>query len=166
MPPIFSTPAKHAPHSNSLKGLLAAASHRTTGLSINRDLIDHESDLFWSGGSKPPPTLSSEDTKTLDRQYRMLTKVKDERLSESLSYRPIAIILNVLTLAHNKAHPLPGNLVIVHVLNSDQYLFGDVFDARLKPDIVAHISTLEYAQSYLSTLETGENPKLGSSRPF
>jgi len=169
MPPIFSTPPKPAPYSNASKGQLAAASHRAAGLAISRDLIDPESDLFWSGvyrGSKPPPVLSPEDTNILDRQYRKLTRVKKEKLSESLSYIPIAIILNVLSLAHNTTHPLPRDLVIVHVLNPDQYLFGDAFDARLKPGIIAYISTLEYAQKYLNSLKTGVIPKLGDLRPF
>src|SRR5258706_553110 len=169
MSPIFSTPAKPAPYSTALKGQLAAPSHRATGLAINRDLIDPESDLFWSGvnrGSKPPPILSPEDNKILDKQYRNLTGAREKKLPESTSYLPIAIILNVLSLAHNTTHPLPFNLVIVHVLNPDQFLFGDEFDARLKPDIIAYISDLKYAQSYLTELlESGKYPKLGTFRP-
>ena len=169
MPLIFETPAKPAPYSNALKGQLAATSHRAAGLAINRDLIDPESDLFWSGvyrGSKPPPMLSRDDTEILDKQYRKLTRVRKDKRPESLSYLPIAIILNVLTLAHNTTHPLPHDLVIVHVLNPDQYLFGDEFDARLKPDIIAYISTLKYAQTYLNFLKTGVIPELGALRPF
>ena len=168
MPPIFDTPVKPAPYRNALKGQLAAASHRATGLAINRDLIDPESDLFWSGvyhGSKPPPMLSPEDTKILDEQYRELTRLRNKNCSESLSYLPIAIILNVLSLAHNTTRPLPRDLVIVHVLNPNQYLFGDEFDARLKPDIITYISTLKYAQMYLNFLKTGVITKLGALRP-
>jgi hypothetical protein len=169
IPPIFSTPATPAPYSNTLKGQLAAASHRAAGLAIKRDLIDPKSDLFWSGilpGSKPLPVLSPEDTKILDEQYWELTRVREEGLSESSTYLPVAIILNVLTLAHNTTHPLPHDLVIVHVLNPNQYLFGDEFDAKLKPDIIAYISPLTYAQTYLNSLKTGEIPKLEDRRPF
>ena len=169
MQPLFSTPTKAAPYNNASNGPLAAASHRAAGLAISRGLIDPEGDLFWSGvyrGSKPPPLLSPEDTQILNKQYQKLTRVKKENLFESLSYLPIAIILNVLSLAHNTTHPLPHDLVIVHVLNPNQYLFGDEFDARLKPDIIAYISTLDNAQRYLKTLKTGVIPKLGDLRPF
>ena len=72
----------------------------------------------------------------------------------------------MLTLAHNKTNPLPHNLVIVHVLNPDQSLFGDEFDARLKPDIIACISTPTFARKYLTSLNTGVIPKLGDRRPL
>jgi hypothetical protein len=169
MPPT-STPAKHAPYSNALRGQLATARHRAAGLDINRDLIDPKSDSFWGGvylGSKLPPRLLPEDDEVLKKQYQELARVKREQLSEASSYCPIAIILNVLSLAHYKAHPLPGDRVIVHILNPNQYLRGDVFDAKLKPDIVAHVSTLTYANEYLDQiLTTGKTPKLGDCRPF
>jgi hypothetical protein len=165
IPPLFSTPAKPDPHNTALNQQLAAVRHRAAGLSINRHLMALTSDLFWSGGPKPP-SLLAEEIKILDKQYRMLTRLKKENCSESLSYLPIAIILNVLTLAHNTKHPLPGGFVIVHVLNPNQYLFGDTFDVRLKPDIIAYISDLTYAQEYLKSLQNGKIPKLGPCRPF
>ena len=109
---------------------------------------------------------SPEDTNILDKQYRKLARARKENLPESLSYLPIAIILNVLSLAHNTTNPLPRELVIVHILNPDQYLFGDEFDARLKPDIIAYVSTLKFAQMYLSSLKTGVIPQLGGHRPL
>jgi hypothetical protein len=74
--------------------------------------------------------------------------------SESLSYVPITIIMNLLSLADAKAHPLPNGQVVGWFLNPTQLLFGDPSAWSLKPDMVAYLVPRKTAEDYLASLQS------------
>ena len=159
--PYKTTPVRPAQYP-ALRGLLA-------GLS---PLIEVEPDMFWTetletlDKYKDAP-LSRADLNILQRQYRKLVQLKKGRKqSESLSYVPTTIIMNVLSLAHAKAHPLPDHQVVGWFLNPTQLLFGDSFAKSLKPDIVAYLVARETAEGYLECLQSQTTlSTLGNLRP-
>jgi hypothetical protein len=113
--------------------------------------------------------LSEADLATLKRQYDKLAELllnETPKPSESLNYIPTTIIMNVLSLADAKAHPLPDNQVVGWFLNLTEFLPGDPFAKSLKPDIVAYLVPRKTAEDYLGRLQSKTTlSNLGNLRP-
>lgn len=164
--PFGTTPVRPAPYA-ALKGLLAAKAHALAGLALAGLALDPtvvEPKKFWTETLETPDPdnyeatqLSEADLAILRRQYRKLTGLKRKKKSkpsESQSYVPTTIIMNVLSLAGAKAHPLPNDQVVGWFLNPTQTLFGDAFAKSLKPDILAYLVPRKTAEDYLRRLQT------------
>jgi len=155
--PFGATPVRPAPYA-ALRELLAAKAHGLAGLAPHSTAV--EPDEFWTETLETPDgyeaaQLSNTDLSILRRQYLILAQLKKEhKHSESLSYAPTTIIMNVLSLAHAKAHPLPDDQVVGWFLNPTQLLFGDPFAKSLKPDIVAYLVARKTAEDYLGRLQS------------
>ena len=138
---------------------LAVKVHRLAGLALHPTAVDPDS--FWTEtieahDSYKAAQLSDADLTTLKQQYRILAGLlkKTPKPPESQSYVPTAIVMNVLSLADAKAHPLPDDQVVGWFLNPTQLLFGDSFAKSLKPDIVAYLVPRNTAEKYLTSLQS------------
>lgn len=155
--PLGTTPVRQDPYTTR-KGLIAAKVHALAGLALHPTAVGPNE--FWTETLGTPESytatqLSEADLATLQRQYRKLAELhKKPKPSESLSYVPTTIILNLLSLAHAKAYPLPNDQVVGWFLNPTQLLFGDSFAKSLKPDIVAYLVTRKTAEDYLQHLQS------------
>ena len=156
--PFGTTPVRPAYYPG-LKEPLAVKAHRFAGLALHPTVVDPDS--FWTEtiethDSYKAAQLSDADLTTLKQQYRILARLlkKTPKPPESQSYVPTAIIMNVLSLADAKAHPLPDDQVVGWFLNPTQLLFGDSFAKSLKPDIVAYLVPRNTAEKYLKSLQS------------
>ena len=172
--PFEATPVKPGPYI-ALKELLAVKVHRLAGLALDPTAV--EPDQFWTetlenADSYEAAQLSPVDLKILGMQYSKLAALKETpkptesqsyvpskkkktpKPLESQSYVPTTIIMNVLSLAEAKAHPLPNHQVVGWFLNPRQSLFGDPFAKSLKPDIVAYLVPRKTAEEYLEHLQS------------
>jgi len=152
--PFGTTPVQPAPYA-ALKELLAAKAERRASLAPHPTIAGP--DEFWAETLETPDSdgaapLSEADLATLERQYRKLNKTP--KPSKSLSYVPVTIIMNVLSLADAKARPLPNGQVVGWFLNPNQLLFGDPFAWSLKPNIVAYLVPRKTAEDYLARLQS------------
>ncbi len=155
---VGTTPVRPAPYS-ALKERLATEAHRLAGLALHPTVV--EPDEFWRETLETPNSneaaqLSEADLTTLKRQYRKLAALLKDYTKplESQSYVPTTIIMNILSLADAKAHPLPNDQVVGWFLNPAQLLFGDPFAKSLKPDIVAYLVPRTTAEGYLACLQS------------
>jgi len=149
--PFGTTPVKPTPYI-AMKELLAV---RLAGLAPLPTTV--ELDEFWTEtlNSFDAAQLSETDLTTLKEQYDKLALLKKTpKPSESLSYVPTTIIMNVLSLADAKARPLPDDQVVGWFLNPTQFLSGDPFAKSLKPDIVAYVVPRTIAEEYLTSLQS------------
>jgi hypothetical protein len=96
--------------------------HRLAGLALHPTAV--EPNKFWTETLESPDSykaarLSEADLTTLKQQYRKLARLlkRTPKPSESLSYVPVTIIMNVLSLADAMAHPLPNDQVVGWFLN-------------------------------------------------
>ena len=131
-----------------------------------------EPDEFWTETLETPDSyeaaqLSEADLTTLKQQYHKLAALlkKTPKPSESLTYVPTTIIMNVLSLANAKARPLPNDQVVGWFLNPTQLLFGDPFAKSLKPDIVAYLVPRKTTEDYLARLQSNTTLSNLNDRP-
>jgi len=152
--PFGTTPVKPAPYI-AMKELLAVKTHRLAGLAVLPTIVGP--DEFWTEtlNSFVAAPLSETDLTTLKEQYDKLALLKETpKPSESPSYIPTTIIMNVLSLADAKEKPLPDDQVVGWFLNPTQFLSGDPFAKSLKPDIVAYVVPRTIAEQYLASLQS------------
>lgn len=126
-----------------MKELLAVKAHRPAGLALHPTAVEPDelrTETLETPDSYEAAQLSEADLTTLQQQYRKLAALKKTpKRSESPSYVPTTIIMNVLSLADAKAHPLPNDRAVGWFLNPIQHLFGGLFARSLEPDIVAYL---------------------------